>query len=61
MRSIDYGSGTLRDEVVLSRAEPLGGGGYQQQSSRVGKPQTKAGLVVGHPVAESRAQRLQKK
>ena len=27
-RSIDYGSGTMRDEVVLSRAEPLGGGGY---------------------------------
>lgn len=28
MRSIDYGSGTMRDEIVLSRAEPLGGGGY---------------------------------
>ena len=27
-RSIDYGTGTMRDEVVLSRAEPLGGGGY---------------------------------
>ncbi|MCE9661262.1 MAG: MBL fold metallo-hydrolase [Burkholderiales bacterium] len=27
-RSIDYGSGTMRDEIVLSRAEPLGGGGY---------------------------------
>jgi len=27
-RSIDYGSGSMRDEVVLSRAEPLGGGGY---------------------------------
>ena len=27
-RSIDYGSATMRDEVVLSRAEPLGGGGY---------------------------------
>jgi len=27
-RSIDYASGTMRDEVVLSRAEPLGGGGY---------------------------------
>ena len=27
-RSIDYGSGAMRDEVVLSRAEPLGGGGY---------------------------------
>ena len=27
-RSIDYTSGTMRDEIVLSRAEPLGGGGY---------------------------------
>jgi glyoxylase-like metal-dependent hydrolase (beta-lactamase superfamily II) len=27
-RSIDYRSGTMRDEIVLSRAEPLGGGGY---------------------------------
>ena len=27
-RSIDYASGTMRDEIVLSRAEPLGGGGY---------------------------------
>ena len=27
-RSIDYGSATTRDEIVLSRAEPLGGGGY---------------------------------
>ena len=27
-RSIDYGAATMRDEVVLSRGEPLGGGGY---------------------------------
>ena len=27
-RSIDYGTATMRDEVVLSRGEPLGGGGY---------------------------------
>jgi len=27
-RSVDYGTATMRDEVVLSRAEPLGGGGY---------------------------------
>ena len=27
-RSIHYDSATMRDEVVLSRAEPLGGGGY---------------------------------
>jgi hypothetical protein len=27
-RSIDYGTGTMREEVVLSRAEPRGGGGY---------------------------------
>ena len=27
-RSVDYRSGTMRDDVVLSRAEPLGGGGY---------------------------------
>ena len=27
-RSIDYGNAAMRDEIVLSRAEPLGGGGY---------------------------------
>ena len=27
-RTIDYESAAMRDEVVLSRAEPLGGGGY---------------------------------
>jgi glyoxylase-like metal-dependent hydrolase (beta-lactamase superfamily II) len=27
-RSIDYANGAMRDEIVLSRAEPLGGGGY---------------------------------
>jgi glyoxylase-like metal-dependent hydrolase (beta-lactamase superfamily II) len=27
-RSIDYAGAAMRDEVVLSRAEPLGGGGY---------------------------------
>jgi hypothetical protein len=27
-RTIDYDSGSMRDEIVLSRAEPLGGGGY---------------------------------
>src|SRR4051812_2907483 len=27
-RSIDYASGAMREEIVLSRAEPQGGGGY---------------------------------
>jgi glyoxylase-like metal-dependent hydrolase (beta-lactamase superfamily II) len=27
-RTIDYAAGAMRDEIVLSRAEPLGGGGY---------------------------------
>ena len=27
-RTIDYDSGAMRDEIVLSRAEPQGGGGY---------------------------------
>jgi hypothetical protein len=27
-RTIDYAAGAMRDEVVLSRAEPRGGGGY---------------------------------
>ena len=27
-RTIDYDGGAMRDEIVLSRAEPLGGGGY---------------------------------
>jgi len=27
-RTIDYDSGAMREEIVLSRAEPLGGGGY---------------------------------
>ncbi len=28
VRTIDYGSGAMRDEITLSRAEPRGGGGY---------------------------------
>ena len=32
-RSIDYGNGAMRDEIVLSRAEPLGGGGYPLPAS----------------------------
>ena len=27
-RTVDFANGAMRDEVVLSRAEPLGGGGY---------------------------------
>src|SRR5438552_2513910 len=27
-RTINYESGSMRDEITLSRAEPLGGGGY---------------------------------
>ena len=27
-RTIDYANGAMREEVVLSRAEPQGGGGY---------------------------------
>jgi len=27
-RTIDYESGSMRDEITISRAEPLGGGGY---------------------------------
>ncbi len=27
-RSVNYDTGSMRDEIVLSRAEPLGGGGY---------------------------------
>ena len=27
-RTLDYDSGAMRDEIVISRAEPLGGGGY---------------------------------
>ena len=27
-RTLDYRAGAMRDEIVLSRAEPLGGGGY---------------------------------
>lgn len=33
-RSIDYGAGAMRDEVVLSRAEPRGGGGYPLQGQQ---------------------------
>ena len=32
-RSIDYANGAMREEVVLSRAEPLGGGGYPLSGS----------------------------
>lgn len=33
-RSIDYGEGAMRDEIVLSRAEPRGGGGYPLQGQQ---------------------------
>jgi glyoxylase-like metal-dependent hydrolase (beta-lactamase superfamily II) len=33
-RTIDYGNGAMREEVVLSRAEPLGGGGYPLQGQQ---------------------------
>jgi len=29
-RTINYESGAMRDEITISRAEPLGGGGYPQ-------------------------------
>ena len=32
-RTIDYESLAMRDEIVLSRAEPLGGGGYPVSAS----------------------------
>ena len=28
VRAVNYETGSMRDEIVLSRAEPLGGGGY---------------------------------
>jgi hypothetical protein len=28
VRTVDYGAAAMRDEIVLSRAEPRGGGGY---------------------------------
>jgi len=33
-RSIDYGTGSMRDEITLSRAEPKGGGGYPLQGQQ---------------------------
>ena len=43
-RTIDYASGAMRDEIVLSRAEPLGGGGYPL-----------AGPAAQRPVPQRRA------
>src|SRR4029453_128101 len=33
-RTIDYESGAMRDEIVLTRAEALGGGGYPHRASQ---------------------------
>jgi glyoxylase-like metal-dependent hydrolase (beta-lactamase superfamily II) len=33
-RTIDYGAAAMRDEIVLSRAEPRGGGGYPIQGQQ---------------------------
>jgi hypothetical protein len=33
-RTVDYEAGAMRDEVVLSRAEPRGGGGYPLQGQQ---------------------------
>ena len=33
-RSINYDTGSMRDEITLSRAEPTGGGGYPLQGQQ---------------------------
>jgi glyoxylase-like metal-dependent hydrolase (beta-lactamase superfamily II) len=58
-RSIDYGSGTMREETVLSRAEPLGGGGYplagQQRNEGFVSGELAWNVAGGNPTPAPRA------
>ena len=66
-RSIDYGNGAMREEVVLSRAEPQGGGGYplsgqqrndQYVSGEIAWNVTPAGPVPGPRFVTDRVHQL---
>ena len=57
-RSIDFEAGAMRDEVVLSRAEPQGGGGYplsgQQRNDQYLSGEIAWNVVGGNPAAGPR-------
>ncbi len=57
-RSIDYEAAAMRDEVVLSRAEPRGGGGYpisgQQRNDQFISGEIAWNVVGGNPVPGAR-------
>ncbi|MGE0800890.1 MAG: MBL fold metallo-hydrolase [Lautropia sp.] len=57
-RSIDYAGGALRDEIVLSRAEPRGGGGYpitgQQRNDQFFAGNYAWNVVGGNPAPNPR-------
>ncbi|MDM0026718.1 MBL fold metallo-hydrolase [Variovorax saccharolyticus] len=66
-RTIDYDKGAMRDEIVLSRAEPTGGGGYplsgqqrndQLLSGELAWNQTAAGAVPGPRFVSDRVHQL---
>jgi glyoxylase-like metal-dependent hydrolase (beta-lactamase superfamily II) len=66
-RTIDYDSGAMRDEIVLSRAEPLGGGGYPMSGEQrhdqcihgdVAWNQTAAGATPGPRFVTDRVHQL---
>ena len=57
-RTIDYEAAAMRDEVVLSRAEPRGGGGYplsgQQRNDQFVSGEIAWNVVGGNPAPGSR-------
>ena len=57
-RTIDYGTGSMRDEITLSRAEPRGGGGYppvaQQKNEQFVSGTFAWNQTAGGPVAGPR-------
>ena len=66
-RTIDYDKGAMRDEIVLSRAEPTGGGGYplsgQQRNDQLlngdlAWNQTPGGAVPGPRLVSDRVHQL---
>ncbi|NDZ14367.1 MBL fold metallo-hydrolase [Variovorax sp. WS11] len=66
-RTIDYDSGAMRDEIVLSRAEPTGGGGYplsgQQRNDQfihgdLAWNQTPGGVAPGPRLVSDRMHQL---
>jgi glyoxylase-like metal-dependent hydrolase (beta-lactamase superfamily II) len=56
-RTLDYGTGSMREEITLSRAEPMGGGGYplsgQQRNDQYLSGAHSWNVVASGPAANS--------